>query len=671
MKIETESNEILLEVMEDWQEIFDEEFDISYIDVSLCSIQSSLIEKLNLGGGNFKITPLSLYTDPTWLFPRLASRQPVSIPFVDQVEGFANFKKSIVYFALPENCPFGTVNAYSTTKDIAGCIDLIAKYLFIPNHLTATAGHVQLITAKMIEEALELSKSSEFQTNHHNLFRALTLYLSLSDKGLIPEEYRPKAGFKEFDFARLRREAHSRFMGSLRPWQPFTENDLEQMVSYAVFWTELAIPKLQKLSEEIERFKLNKKNNKYRLYLQSPSEEIEALNCAENGKEIFSISRTHSRVTSNNGKKIDRFSYTWRESFTVALDNIRNSTFILVALLIGARKDELNHIRFSDIIQEHNGDYWVWITRWKTSDDPNYQGTPDKIPLPYFVGEVIRKYQALATFKNRELDDHDWLFRNNYSNIASEKAYKNVDFVIASLKSIFDIDNLHCHRFRKTIAEILINRDERNIEIIRALFGHKSYAMTLKYIGRNPLMVRGIAIAMEQMYSENLYQIFKSAITGPHSGEITDEISRQVKDNPKLFEGTTLKATVLSFVVHMLEAGQPIFISRTPIGTYCFSLGKLDESNAPPCTKNVAGKMVRNTPDPKNCDIQCRKVVALENAKQALLDCITFCKYVLEKSIDPLDTQRRLLVERQLVSYEMHWRNLNFPRSELINSIEI
>src|SRR5690606_14888800 len=123
---------------------------------------------------------------------------------------------------------------------------------------------------------------------------------------------------------------------------------------------------------------------------------------------------------------------------------------------------------------------------------------------------------------------------------------------IVSLRNAVDVERIHCHRFRKTIAEILINRDERNIDIIRALFGHKSYAMTLQYISRNPLMVRTVALAIEKNYTREFHEIVAGIRYGAYSGDAATRIYDQISKRPDEFSGKQLKVSLMSYISHLL-----------------------------------------------------------------------------------------------------------------------
>ena len=69
---------------------------------------------------------------------------------------------------------------------------------------------------------------------------------------------------------------------------------------------------------------------------------------------------------------LPHLTYSWHTGYSKVLDGIRNSIFILVAMVTGARKGELAAMHFSHVTTDHNGDYWLKITRWKTAASPKH-----------------------------------------------------------------------------------------------------------------------------------------------------------------------------------------------------------------------------------------------------------------------------------------------------------
>lgn len=621
---------------------------------------------------NFPVSPASSYLDPTWSLPVSSMRPPINLAFNSDMPGFADLNRALTGYALPQFNPFNTVKSYNTTKLYHYNAKLIERLILAPNHITAIPEHLALISTKMLNEALDAAKASDSPANYAQLYRMLCFWAALSEQNLIPTELKLPITLDSFAYKERHMDVQDHYLSILTPWKAFSELELESLLTYSLFWTEKAIPALDNIKYQIAKLKWGKNQNINR---QNPDPIIEAIKTSIDGIDIFRINKTEltkdrrPRVYPTYTKKATRYtiySYTWLTNYGVALDKIRNAIFILMALLTGARISELNPMRFSDIWKAENGEYWVKIRRWKTSTDPNYHGDLVEIPIPSFLGEIVSKFKDLRDFKvQRSIPRKDYLFGSNLSNRVSNHQAHHVSYIISTLKDELQLDKLHCHRFRKTIAEILINRDERNIEIIRYLFGHDSYEMTLKYIARNPFMVRDIAIAFENSYSEDLYTIIREVCQGHYSGEAANRIATSVTKDGGAFLGKALKLTVLRYVSHLLMAGEPIFIQRTAVGTFCVNGENFTEENAPPCARNDKGQVISDMPVPSNCHYECRNIVVLPKAKQAIMENIKFCQHILKSSGAELSASGHRLVAAKLATFEQHLQNLSMPNPQV------
>ena len=232
------------------------------------------------------------------------------------------------------------------------------------------------------------------------------------------------------------------------------------------------------------------------------------------------------------------------EIICCSIDHIRNGLLILIALVTGLRLKELSILKFDDIYNDYENKWNIKIKRFKTANDPNYQGEKNEIPLPAFVGQAVQNYKSLRDF--RKFMKKGLLFQSLKTNLETkllDRMIKRATFIIAE---ILKLDGLHIHRFRKTIAEILINRSERNIDIIRLLFGHKSYAMTLRYIARNPFMVESIVEAMAQTCCETLKRSYHAVKNGEYSGVAADELAKSIKLKHNEFSGSMLHQSLMT-----------------------------------------------------------------------------------------------------------------------------
>lgn len=523
-----------------------------------------LIKLLTLPGGDFPVSLESEFRDSIW---KLAdtTQSACNIRFDREIPGGNDLKRAIVYHLLPAFTPFNRIRSFVSSKAKSHDYRFIEIYLLGPNRLSAIPEHLDLITNPMLNRALDDAKASGQPSHYSGLFFMLRFWLSLSLNKLIPESLRLPEHITSFDSHERHKDVLDNFKGSIQSWVPLSEEDLEKVVTEALFWLEKAIPRLLDLRQYIIENKIDQyeKGKVYSPTRQPDYEKI--LHIEIDGRKVSSFSIT----TSRNRNSI-RYAYSWVIEYAQAIDKVRNAVFVFVALVTGMRKSELGGLKFDDITQDEAGLYWIDITRYKTSNDPNYNGETERLPLPKFVGETIKSLRTLRstwTFYRE-----GFIFQSASSSIKVTKGVPQLpNTIIDYLEEVTGIERLHPHRFRKTIAEILINRSERNIDLIRLLFGHHSYEMTLRYISRNPYMVRSVAMALEESFSKEFHEIVTAVRDGTHSGPGADRLAKQIVTRPDDFKGKRLKLSILVYVSHLLSAGSPLYVGRTAMGTYCMS----------------------------------------------------------------------------------------------------
>lgn len=610
----------------------------------------SLKNKLLASGGNFPVSNESNYLDDTWYLPRTGSGAPNNVHFTREVEGSNSLKRAIIFHTIREHAPLGNIRSYTTARHQGFIYRLLEDYIFRDFHLTAKPEHIRLISMDLIRAALESARKAPRKSDLFGLYQMLRLWILISDNRLIPDDLRIGVSLSEFDSPALRKDIYQRyFRGRVSSWIPYSEEDLEALTEYSLFWIEKAVPELLKLRDYLAGLESLKDGALVRAY---PMPEFERRTSIEiDGKQVMVYKL---RESLKHNKPL--YSYTWLTGYSRALDSVRNAIFVMVALITGARKSELSPIKFSDLRLDENDEYWLKIHRYKTAHNPTF-GEEDELPIPKFIGDAIRDFEKLrdiAKFKRS-----GWLFQSNLSSKDVKTSTSGViQGVIVSLRNAVDVERIHCHRFRKTIAEILINRDERNIDIIRALFGHKSYAITLQYISRNPLMVRTVALAIEKNYTREFHEIVAGIRYGAYSGDAATRIYDQISKRPDEFSGKQLKVSLMSYISHLLAAGEQIFVRRTAVGTFCLSGEQYHADNIPPCLMNRKSLNDNYQPDPSNCQPDCKKIVVLESAKKSLSDNIVFYTTLLNRGGGQLSPVAERELTRRINATQRHLENL-------------
>ena len=514
-----------------------------------------------------------------------------------------------------------------------------------------------MINQRLINNALDRAREDESPNQYLGLFRMIKLWIMLSEQNFIPDHLRIAVPLKHIESPERRVDMYATIRGTYQTWVSFSEQDLGHLMEYALFWLEKAAPELAKIQPAIEKTLTN--NQAGKISRSKIDEELEAsYRVIVEGRTVMELNRTELCGT-HPGMN---WSYSWKTNWAAALDHVRNAVFIMIALISGARASELAPLSVTDISNDkpdNSGNYWLRIVRWKTAADPNYNGEVEYLPLPTFVAECAIAYDKLRNI-GRKSERH-WLFRGNAKGKPEERdsfTTQVLHQIVRQLREELPIERLHIHRFRKTIAEILINQDERNIDLIRALFGHKTFKMTMQYIARNPAMVRSVALTIEQSYTEELKEIIAAIRTGSYSGQAAIRISQQISTKPGDFEGRRIPLSIFDYVSNLLAGGKPLFIKRTAVGTYCVTAEKFRPNNLPPCIKGRDFGDEIPRPDPSNCHYECRKIVVLDKARSALEDNIKFYERILESANANFPDRTRFEILAKVRSYRHHLNNL-------------
>ncbi|MFM0597281.1 tyrosine-type recombinase/integrase [Paraburkholderia dilworthii] len=601
--------------------------DLHGADRLLKGTKSLLLKKLNAcPEGDFHVSDGSLYSDTRW---RLTEDNVVK--FDSQVAGVNDLKRSIMFHVLPEFNPWGGARSDNTTHTTGYNFGLLEKYVFSENKLNATETQIAAIDATRLNLALDRAKESGFLTTYRHVYFFVNLWLQLSAQRFIPESQRLKVAANRVITKERQMDIveHHRRLGGI--YKPLDEHQLTTLINYAIFWTERAMPALLEVRDILISQGVDKGYR--RILTQKASHAAfleERLTVVVDGVEVMKPSVNYNERVPKGYDRLYRFwDISWIRPYARALDSVRNAIFVWIAIVTGARKRELAVLTDEDIlIDEASGEYSVRITRFKTTADPNFAGVQDIIPLPAFVGEIIRDYVALRDVRN--FSKVKSLFgSHNHSRLGKSKstynAYIALEGIILSIQDALGLEGVHCHRFRKTIAEILINRDERNIDIIRLLFGHTSYTMTLKYIARNPYLVRGVVQAIEENYTNDLGAIISGLKSGVYAGQRADELAQKLSNREAIFAGKAIRAEIHDYISHLVRSGEPIYIHRTSLGTgtYCLTNDSYANGVKPPC---IASRPLAegSIPNPKNCQVECKNLILLDAAQTALNQNIRF-----------------------------------------------
>lgn len=666
--LETLAEDMDIDFSEDMQDAAEQEIEQLLLETGgeARQIESTLLKKLELyPEGNFPVSAYSLYSDSSWIIFKDKDGTVTRVTFDDMSEHAISIKKSIIYHLIPDYAPFAGIRSYTTTLGHARNFRRLINYVLIDNHLSGDLESLSFITPRLLNDALDRAKEVPQFTHYHYLFLHIRFWIALSAQKLIPEENRLAVSATSVDTPERRKDVIRHFTGSLATWAPYNEGDLKKLVEYALFWTEKAMPRVREASDYLLSRNFVTSNSKTISRVAEDLELEKNLDVVVEGIRIVEIQknkRDYETVFWN---------YSWISSFQRSLTSIRNALYILVALVTGLRVSELEALKFEHVIETRNGRFKLQVTRYKTSQDPNYNGDISFIPLPKFVSQKLKEFKSLRDDLDQKREGFIFQSVLGRRKVVRQGSVK-IENITKKLQEELGIDRIHTHRFRKTIAEILINRNERNVDIIRLLFGHASYAMTLRYIGRNPYIVQSVAKAIEENYIQEFTDIITQVKHSTSSGDNARRLVDKIAARPDAFTGQNLKVTVFTYVTHLLSSGEPLFIHRTAMGTYCVSTEVYSSPDLPPCLAHYKTVVKGALPEPSNCDTSCPHALIVNKAAKALEDNTNFYQDMLIRAGDTLSETSKAMLRKKVLDNTRHLETLKTNEQyKIIPSMDI
>lgn len=583
--------------------------------------------------GDFPVSVYSSYNHGRWILMEGGEYCEVSILIQNVPQDLQSLKRAISYYFLPSTNPFGTIKSYVSSMNYADAFKYVQRFVFEENRLSGVTDFASIISADMLNHALDDCKAQAYPHSYSMLFFYINFWLAISAQRLIPDEFCLDVDINEIDTSERRKDVYDFIASNSVGWKPFSGDELGHLLSYAYFWIDDAIPVIENVQRYISAHpKLSK--NKPLTVSRSDERFEQVLGQQVKGVGIvgFSSSTSVQRITKSSGRRFEyfRISYHWKDKYRAAVDRVRNAIFILFSLLTGMRKREMATLQFDDVECGADGVWRVSFARYKTSTDPNFLGDADYITIPDYLGEAIESYKQLRKFGGYYLKGY--IFQPASGNVTVNRTDRMIARVARNVGRETGVPHLHIHRFRKTIAELLINESEANIDVIRMIFGHSSYIMTLRYIARNPFLVSSVVDTLKEHFAEDFVDVVRAIHTGVYAGDAAHRVADQINKRPDLFSGTVLKTTVMQYVKHLFEGGSSFHIQRTSIGTICMSHSYHGTDELPPCLAAMPNLIFPVRPDFSSCQIQCEHNLILQGSKEALEHNLKFYRTILVNS---------------------------------------
>lgn len=579
------------------------------------------------------------------------------------------FVRMLTYYSFPNKVNRSIKSWYTTQTRYSGIVSFANKYL-IKNGLISK-NLIKLFDVKTFNKEIDLltskikRKERGAATNLGQLVTTIDLWLLLSEKEYLPEEYCLKIKHENIISKKKRKEIARLIENELNTWSPIEGHVIEQAYKYAkkyIYEYSETIIRCHEIIRNRPRISgknlapIRKDGMTKDIFI-----ELENMNIPEKrkGEKLFKLEAVTTQVKSLGYKS------GWQDRTQIHIKGVRpevielkRACLFIIGLFTGLRRREIAHLKASPAYIR-NGDTYLDIIRFKTSDDPNDEGEEDSIPVPPIVADAVNCLILLFKDQRESLNSDylitvDYVTRKDFERIQIRTVTKDIRRFIFSATGY---DSAHPHRLRKTIAWLLISRGEKNLELIRQLFGHKSFGMTLRYILRNHLMVGSVIELLEHNYTEDLKAIFTEIENGNTSGKLSQKIKDRM--NTRKYKGQLLVTILEDFINQCLSSGIPLFISMIPIGGFCLKVG--ESKKIPPCMIRTGGEK----PDIEFCDYKnCEHViyddVALKNIEAQIKYFKVKLSYLPESSSENLVAfYEREILENENLIYRLQRKGKN------------
>ncbi|SEJ95623.1 site-specific integrase [Pseudomonas sp. NFR16] len=580
--------------------------------------------------GDFPISIYSNYNEARWLLKKGGEFSDVAILIGNAREDLQPLKRAISYYFLPSTNPFGTIRSFVSSQNYADSMKYVQHYVFEENKLDGSESSISVISADMLNQALDDAKMLGSPHAYNMLFFYLNFWLALSSQKMIPDGLCLGVETSAIDTEARRKDIIDSINSSFVGWKPYSEEELVALLDYAFFWIDKAVPVIENIQKYLVSVPSNQRGNydckqrdgQFEAALNEAADEVVIV-----GFKMSTNTHRQKAQTSDKVWEYRWYQYSWRLKYQYAIDKVRNAVLILFCLMTGMRRKELAPLKFDDVKRGGDGVWRVFFARYKTSSDPNYAGDADHITIPEYLGQAIESFKKLREFDNNYLKGY--LFQPAIATREVNRTNRMISKAVRAVALETGVPRLHIHRFRKTIAELLINESEANIDVIRMIFGHSSYIMTLRYIARNPFLVASVVDTLKEHFAEDFVEVVRAIHTGVYAGDAAHRIANQMHKRPELFSGKVLKTTVMQYVKHLFEGGSSFHIQRTSLGTICMTQTFHEHDQLPPCLISNSELIFPVKPDISRCQIHCEKNIILQGSKDAILHNLKFYRTLL------------------------------------------
>lgn len=538
------------------------------------------------------------------------------------------FVKIFTYYNFPKKLNL-SISSWSTTAQRFSHIKYFVRDFLWPRQFLTSRSMASVTTRQLKDyvsillERLEQNEQAS-TTKYLACKHVIQSWAEFSEKKVLPKEYNLDINPNLVFTNKIASLANQLILNNTTPWQPMSPRSIELAFSEAkryIYEYSDCIIQCQALinnrptvgiQEEL-RSQVREDGRTSELFQTLTKMSVPMI---DDESKLFNFLPITKKVSSKGYKR------GWQYRTHCKIDevrpeviNLKRACIFIIGLFTGMRRREIAELYATPTFVK-NGEQYLSITRFKTSDDASGAGEPDNIPVPQIVSDAVNVLIRLfADIREAMGSDYlllaDKLSKKQYEKMKIDTVTKDVRAFCADVTG----EHVHTHQLRKTIAWLLISQSENNVELIRQLFGHKSYGMTLRYILRNELLVSSVMEILEHNFTEDLVEAFESVANGQTAGELSQKIKSRMET--RKYKGQILATDLENFIHELIKSGVPCFVSRLPIGGFCIKAG--EETSIPPCmAKTNQSQPVIEFCDYKSCPHVLHNQESIDNIRKQI-----------------------------------------------------
>ncbi|PNH83421.1 site-specific integrase [Vibrio diazotrophicus] len=329
---------------------------------------------------------------------------------------------------------------------------------------------------------------------------------------------------------------------------------------------------------------------------------------------------------------------------------------VLILIPTGIRASEFANLSEKRIYQYPNADgIYTYLNGIKKIPSPGKFTNDNEIPIPY---ETWNAMHVLARLTKPIRGDDPRLFYAplNRQSVGSAKQIDD-DRTVEKWQSVPMFPNslnrylnafatfIRCkvspttHQFRKTLANFFISHTIYAPILLCQLFGHKSLAMTLKYLNKSKLIKREIAERVTEKFGDTVAELATAYITDTLAGPMKEVFHKAIESTNR-FKGLTEDELALDLRNWILEKMkyEKYMITHTPVSLCCRQKTAQD---TPPCHTGNCTKVAKEFPLPADCvGAECQwALFTFKNAKDISSNLSQYQEVIKSVGIENLQGQ--------------------------------